>query len=31
MIDIVQHCTTVHDVDDETVDADVKEMAAAIS
>ena len=25
------HCTTVHDVDDETVDADVKEMAAAIS
>ena len=25
------HCTTVHDVDDETVDADVKEMAAAIT
>ena len=25
------HCTTVHAVDDETVDADVKEMAAAIS
>ena len=25
------HFTTVHDVDDETVDADVKEMAAAIS
>ena len=24
-------CTTVHDVDDKTVDADVKEMAAAIS
>ena len=25
------HCTNVHDVDDETVDADVKEMGAAIS
>ena len=25
------HCTTVYDVDDETVDADVKEMAAAIT
>ena len=25
------HFTTVHDVDDETVDADVKEMAAGIS
>ena len=25
------HCTTVHDVDDETVDADLKEMAGAIS